>query len=303
MKIDFDGLPPESRALILVASDDAYRALAAQIDPLKIAKLAAPLLLPGGLIGAVFGPAASASAYLASTWATVAAARRLGGRQEVEVGEPRSIIDRLIRRGDLPVPHLAPEEAARRFRFDPGGPRDGAAYVLNPFVRDHYLAPANANERLAQEKVSAFMRIGSALGARTIEILSADAVSRSGKGGADVPLPQRATQIGLHVSFDARGAVNRQVLMEFDAPRVAPHVPEDLRGFLDADPVLRALVTTRLEGRPRRARVSLQLGDAIDVDAGVTEGLARRGVHVGGKYRRVATSVWHFEIEYYPVEP
>jgi hypothetical protein len=88
--------------------------------------------------------------------------------------------------------------------------------------------------------------------------------------------------------------------MEFGPPRVAPHVPESLRPWLEVDPVLRALVTTRLTGHPTTARAVLQVGDLVDVDARITAELEGRGIHVGGSYRKVAAATWSFAIDYWP---
>src|SRR5262249_44800962 len=149
----------------------------------------------------------------------------------------------------------------------------------------YYLLPAVANERLAQEKMAAFVQIASALGARRIAIASAEVRSRSGRTEARIPLAQAAAQIGIVARFDAKGAADRQILMEFDPPRKAPHVPRDVEPWLEAEPLLRGLVATRLNGRPRSARVTLEFGDILDVGLEATAELARRGIHVGGPYR------------------
>jgi hypothetical protein len=290
MKIDFDALCTEERRLILVASDDRYRALVAQIDFKKLLTFASPLL-----VGGVLGASVAASAYLARTFGAVT--RSLGGKG---VQDERPLLERLVTKGEIPLPHLSPIEAARRFRFDLGDPEDGTAYVLHPCVPDRYLRPSLANERLAQEKVAAFMQIASSLGAKRIEVVSADLLERGGSGTLRSPLPDTAAQVGLGVRFDQRKAVTRQVFMELDPPRQAPHVDREQQPFLDLDPVLGALVKSRLDGRARTARVALQVGEILDLDGHATAELEGRGIQVGGRYRKVAAASFAFEIEFWP---
>jgi len=289
VKIDFDALASEERRLILVASDDRYRALVAQIDFKKLLTIASPLL-----VGGVLGGAVAASAYLARTFGAVS--RSLGPPAKDE----RPLLERLVTKGEIPIPHLPPGDAARRFKFDLGDPEDGTAYVLHPCLPDRYLRPALANERLAQEKVAAFMQIASSLGAKRIEVVSADSLERGGGGTLSSPLPDTAAQVGLGVRFDERKAVKRQVFMELGPPRTPPHVDRENQPFLELDPVLRALVKTRLDGHAKTARVALQIGETLDLDAHATAELEGRGIQVGGRYRRVSASSFAFEIEFWP---
>jgi hypothetical protein len=304
MKVDFDRLAPEERRLLLVASDERYAGLVrkgAQERLLALGKRFLPF--------AAFSPAAAIGAASA-VWVVRRLRERAALRESAE-SAPRVVDadeavapEALVARGEIPIPHLAPAEAARRFRFDHDLPHDGALYVLDPVAvsRDRYLRPALANERLAQEKVAAFVSIASALGARRIEILSArvDAVG----AGARVrsPIPETAAQLGLGVRVDAEGTVTRQVLMELDPPSAQrpPRVPEALRGWLELDPMLRALVETRLEGAALRASFALQVGDLLDLDASLSAELEGRGVSLGGAFRRVGTSTWTFAIEWWP---
>jgi hypothetical protein len=292
MKVDLDALQPEERRILLVASPQKYDELVARLDAKKLVALAALPVL-GPLLG-IFGSALRMSAYLAGTWTAVGRLARRQGEDD------RSFLQRLVTKGPVLIPHIDPSEARKRFRFEMGGPEDGAAYVLSPTAPDYYMLPAVANERLAQEKLAAFVQIAAALGARRIAIASAEVRAQTGRADARIPLAQAAAQLGIVARFDARGAVERQVLMEFDPPRVAPHLPSGFDAWLEAEPLLRTLVKTRLSGQPRSARVSLEFGDVLDVGVAATAELAGRGIRVGGPYRSVARSSWSFEIEYWP---
>lgn len=299
MKADFDRLAPAERRIILVASDDKYQALVNELDRRKLLGLL-PLLLSGG--ASVLG-GGTAGVYLLQTLrATYGALSRAPDKEGRKPGV-KGLLSGAFRKGEIVLPHLSPAEAAQRFRFDPGDPEDGAAYLESPIERDHYLRPALANERLAQEKVSAFVRLAAALGAKRIVLDSASSDERSGRGKAALPLPQFALNIGVAAGFASDGSARREVFMEFDPPRRPPEVPADLEPWLRAEPVLRALAETRLHARPSLVRAALSFGDTLDFGADAMGALAKlsgRGVALGGVYRRVVKSTFRFEIEYHP---
>lgn len=300
MKTDFDRLAPEERRILLVASDEKYRALTTELDKRTLLGLLG-LLAAGGVT--VLG-AGAASVFLSKALGAAykGLLRAPGDSQPRDL---KSLVTGALTKGEILLPHLSPQEAAQRFRFDFGDPEDGAAYLANPLARDEYLRPAVANERLAQEKLSAFVRLTAALGAKRIVLVSADSEHRKAGGKASVPLPDLAAQIGIHATFESDGSATRQVFMELDPPRAAPSIPEGLDPWLKADPVLRALAETRMTARPRLARAALSFGETIDFGADAMATLAKlagRGVELGGTYRRVAKSTFSFEVEYYPTE-
>ena len=301
MKADFDHLAPEERRIILVASDARYEALVSELDKKKLLALL-PLLLTGSI--GLFGAGAASLFLTRALGSTYKGLQKAPGKDATR-RDALSLVTRALTRGEIVLPHLAPEDAARRFRFDFNDPEDGAAYLSNPIARDHYLRPAVANERLAQEKMTAFVRLAAALGAKRILLVSADSEQRKATGKANIPLPELAAQIGITAHFESDGSASRQLCMEFDKPRKAPSVPDDLGAWLQVEPVLRALADTRLTARPRLARAALSFGDTLDFGAdalGTLTKLAGRGVELGGTYRRVVKSTFCFEIEYYPVD-
>lgn len=199
----------------------------------------------------------------------------------------------------IPWPHLPPEAAARRFQFDMGHPQDGTAYIQNPAAPEHYLVPALANERFVQEKVAAFVEIAEAMGAKDLTLKSGSIKSKEGNAGAT--LETAAVQAGLGVSFGKNHSVDRQVLMQFAEPIEGPHMPEQLRGWLLQDPILRSFVTTRLrQQRLLKAAVSLQLSESVELAAELTTTLPKMGIKTGGQYRAVQESTWAFEVEFWP---
>jgi hypothetical protein len=200
--------------------------------------------------------------------------------------------------GEVPIPHLPQEDAARRFSFDVGHPTDGSAYLLNPCVENHYLLPSLANERLLQEKLAAFIDINAGLGAKRLEILSASV--ETSRKQINSGLREAAIQVGLESYVNTEGSVSRQVYMEFDAPRIRPFLADHHKVWLNTDPVLRTLVNARLMSRVRTTQAALRFLEAIDVRREACAEIARRGINVGGEYHAVRASTWTFAVEFWP---
>lgn len=286
MKLDLDALAPEERRILLVASDDTYRRLTERIDWAAVGKLAAfrllssavPVLTLLPLISATVGEKLARTGYLVPTWTRTLATP--------------------LRTGELPLPHLAPAEAARRFRFD-HMPHDGAAYVLNPVRADHYVTPALINERLAQEKLRAFLHLCGALGAEDVTVTSGEVLDRGGRAGATSPLPDAAGQVGLHASFRSAREVERSIVARFDAPSVPPYIPDDVRGWLAIDPIVEGMANNRLQHGLREQACTLTFNDAVDVDAEACLSLEGKGIDVGGKYHSLQASRWSFVVKFH----
>jgi hypothetical protein len=298
MKVNVDQMDASERRMILVASDQKYEELVNEIDWIKVIKLLSgglafvPFGVAGGVVGVVFGPTLASSSYLAATFAAASAA-------SVATSGQQPWYRRLPTRGEIPIPHLSPRDATARYRFDPGHPKDGVAYVLDPCVDAHYILPALANERLAQDKAAAFVQIAGALGAKRIEIMSAETTSQGGSADVKFLLEQAAAQIGIGAKFESKDRVARQVFVEFDRPDGEPRLPDELAIWTDVDPSLRALVNLRLRAKPRSAKVSLRFERSIDIDARALAELASRKIEVGGAYRSLQESVWNFEVEFW----
>lgn len=289
VRVDLDTLSAEQRRLLLVASDATYRELTRRVDWRGVGKLTGALLAPWALPGMLFGSALASSAYLAATW------RGMSGR-----GARARLVPRL-RVGELPIPHVTPDEARALFRFDPGSPEDGAAYVLSPWRRDYYLRPASANERLAQEKLSAFLQLTAALGAREVQVTGGEQLERRALGFAPIPLSSIAGQLGLRAKFKNGGGVQRTAIAKFSRPLEPPRVPEALRPWLAAEPVLEGMAATRIAGSAEELGVALVFRDELDVTARACLELGRKGLNIGGAYQRVHASEWAFRVRFWPL--
>ena len=287
MKLDLDVLAPEERRILLVATDETYRRLTERIDWAAVGKLAAfrllstavPVLTLLPLISATVGDKLARTGYLMPTWTRTLATP--------------------LRTGELPMPHVAPAEAARRFQFDHAMPHDGAAYVLNPVRADHYVRASLINERLAQEKLRAFLHLCGALGAEEVMVTSGEVLDRDARGGATTPLPDAAGQLGLHASFRSSREVERGIVARFAAPRLAPHIPDDVRGWLAIDPIVEGMARNRIEHNLREQACTLTFNDVVDVGAEACLSLEGKGIDVGGKYRTLQASRWSFVVKFH----
>lgn len=294
MKVDLDTLAPEERRIVLVASDETYARLVQTIDWKQVAKVAGFAVL-GALVPAVsvlpYASAVIGSALAGTSYLTPTFARALR--------EGRDVRSARFRVGELPIPHVAPTEAARRFRFDHGIPEDGSAYVLNPLRTDHYVRPALINERLAAEKLAAFIRLCGALGAEEIVVTSGETVDAGGRAAAAAPLPDAAGQLGLHASFRSKHQVERGVVARFDRTDVAPHIPEEVRPWLAVDPLLEAMAESRLRYGLREQACTLSFRDVVDLGAEACLALEGKGIDVGGRYHALTASRWSFVVRFY----
>ncbi|MFN3428366.1 MAG: hypothetical protein ACK46X_00275 [Candidatus Sericytochromatia bacterium] len=202
--------------------------------------------------------------------------------------------------GQNKLQRLNPETAKSQLRFDIGHPLNGYVYVQNPCLENHYILPADANERLVKEKMGVFLKLAASLGAKKIELLSGQAIKKQGKGEVKVPLPDAAAQVGLSASFDGSETITRQVCFEWDEPHTPPFIPAGIEGWLNMDPILRNMVDSRLVHNLRNAQVSLKFEEVLSGCAEVTAKYGKLGFKVGGNYKEVYNSTWNYSIEYWP---
>jgi hypothetical protein len=149
------------------------------------------------------------------------------------------------------------------------------------------LVPALANERLAQEKFAAFLVLTAALGAKKLEIISAEFSNKKQSGKLNIT--DEAARVGIDWSKTEKGITGRHVIRSFEKPGKSPYVPKDIEGWLDEDPIFRAVAKGRLDARIITDEIKLTLG------------LGKVGISAGGESREVASCVYGFDIEYWPI--
>jgi len=294
VKVDLDALAPEERRLLLVASDATYARLTESVDWKQVAKV-----IGFAALGALLPPVALLPYASAVIGSAVARTQYFNPTLARAIREGRDVRNVRFRVGELPIPHVPPGEAARRFQFDHGMPEDGAAYALNPVRGDHYVRLALINERMAAEKLAAFLRLCGALGAEEIAVTSGETLERQGRGGATTPLPDAAGQLGLHATFRSAHEVERAVVARFDRTGAPPHVPDDVRPWLSVDPLLEAMANARLHHGLREHACTLSFHDAVDVGAEACLALEGKGIDVGGRYHALTASRWSFAVRFF----
>lgn len=211
---------------------------------------------------------------------------------------------KILTEGELPAIHLSPEAAQRAFRFDVGHyPVDGTVYSQHPCFPNHYLLPAEFQVRVAREKVAAFKQLAAALGAKRMTLLTASTTDRRGLLGAKVSLQEAAAQIGMSAAISASDSVLEQCYAEFDDPGRSPFVPDELCSWVAMDANFRTMVANRTKARQRIDRVCLEVRETAGLTAEATARLAGKGLELGGKYQKLAHSIWSYEIEYWPWAP
>lgn len=202
-----------------------------------------------------------------------------------------------------PLTLYSPSEAMRRFSFGVGHtPRNGSIYVQHPVLPNTYIAPEEFSRTLAKEKEAAFRQLASALGAKELRLISARVHEKKGLFGTQVSVPDAASQVGLKVSFDEHGSFVKKIYSRFGKPRSKPHVPDDLKAWVEMDSDLRTMARDRVEGHLLENHITLEFKEGMGVGGEVALAVVGRGLTAASRFERLHHSVWHFEAEYWPIE-
>lgn len=269
MKVKFDDLIPAERQLILVASDEKYKALVSAI-PWERRLIAMPdMFLPYRFL-----------------------------LNFVPIGKDK--LRQMLRRGEIPIPHLSPAEAVDRYYFDYGHPLDGGAYIAHPMQDEHYLIPAFANERLAQEKVTAFLDLTAALGAKKLQIVSAEFLDKKLAERPDIL--EKTARVGIEYSQMSKVDDSAYVFREFQKPTHRQYVPNHVKRWLDEDPIFSCLANGRLKANVLTDQAQLRVENRLSISSSLTLGLKKKGIYAGGKSRDVVSAIFVFFIEYWPID-
>jgi hypothetical protein len=277
---------PRDRRIIIVASPAELRRCASRAAASAVEVSVSPLLPVAGEI--VFRVGMSAIANLSMRKLTEEELlQRL--EDELRLGIPIALYDQ--------------SEATRLFKFDVGHmPKDGSLYVQHPILPNYYIPPEDFARTLAKEKEAAFRQLASALGAKELRLVSADVHSKKGWFGTKVSVPEVASQLGVRIEFDSNGSFVRRVYSRFGRPRQPPHVPKDLRAWVEMDPDLRTMARDRTKGHLLQHHITLEFKECMGAGGDVAAAVAGRGLTAGGAYEALYHSVWHFEAEYWPLD-
>lgn len=197
---------------------------------------------------------------------------------------------------------IAPENAGH-LQLDIGDkPTNGSFYLKHPLLDNVYIRPSDYEATLAREKEAAFRRLASSLGAKTISLKDAKSIDSKGNLKADTKLLEAiSTNVGISAQFDKSGAMIREVYSEFGLPRKQPYIPEEIKIWTMLDPDLRTMAHDRLEGHLIKHQVSLKFKDTYSGGGKIAAEISDKGLDIGGSISKNVSSVWFFEVEYYPI--
>lgn len=192
---------------------------------------------------------------------------------------------------------------ANSIKLDIGDkPTNGSFYIKHPLLDDLYIRPCDYETTLAREKETAFRKLASSLGAKKITLKDAKFYDQKGNLSADTKLPHAvSSNVGISAQFNKSGELIREVYSEFGNPRKEPYVPEDLKKWTEIDPDLRTMAHDRLEGHLLKHQVTLKFKEAFTGGGRIAAEIAKKGLDIGGSMSKNISSVWVFEVEYYPL--
>ena len=185
-------------------------------------------------------------------------------------------------------------------RFSAGVPQQWSAYKVHPFDGNFYVPVANFHDFMLHDKKAEFLRLASALGAKSVQILESDASSSSAsvKGSASDGLEGAKGKAG-----SSKGAAQAFSLDFKNAslPTRMPQIPEHLR-WIAGEPLWEAMVETRLNEWATELRVSFKYTSDYGLNADVAVGLEGIGVSIGGSYESQTRVDQEYLVEFWPRE-
>lgn len=245
---------------------------------------------------------------IAALITTVAATAYNFGKSSTVVEEEEFLLERILEKiqNELAlssqISYVTPSNASSLKLGIGDKPTNGSFYIKHPLLEDFYIRPSEYELTLAREKEAAFRSLASCLGAKSITLLDAKLIDSSGKIKLNSKTMQSvSSNIGISASFDKNGVVSREVYSEFGLPRKEPYIPAELKLWTEFDPDLRTMARDRLDGHLIKHRISLRFMDNFSGGGKIAAEIANKGLDIGGKIAKNLSSVWIFEVEYYPL--
>ena len=199
--------------------------------------------------------------------------------------------------------HCVSPAEAKDIQFGIGdSATNGSFYLKHPVLNNVYIRPCDYEVTLAREKEVAFRRLASTLGAKTIVLKDAKFFEKNGDLSVSATLPKIVSlNIGISANFESNGAIIREVYSEYGIPRREPYIPDELKEWVRINPDLRLMTLDRLEGHLIKHQVTLELKDTFTGSGKIAAEIAKKGLDIGGSITKNVSSIWTFEVEYYPI--
>ncbi|WP_421259847.1 hypothetical protein [Aeromonas sp. 600774] len=203
---------------------------------------------------------------------------------------------------DTEIKLFSPRDAVNQFKFNVGlTPPDGSIYIQHPIQHERYIVPEEFSIVLSREKEAAFRLLASSLGAKKLSLIHAEVRTKRGIIGGTISISEAASEIGIKASFDNSNRMTRSVYSEFGLPRHPPHVPEDLKPWVDMDPDLRTMAHDRVNGSLLKNFIKLEFKEDLGIGGSIASKISSYDINSSLKYKSLSHSIWSFEVEYYPI--
>ncbi|ELC7321893.1 TPA: hypothetical protein UM515_000245 [Stenotrophomonas maltophilia] len=202
----------------------------------------------------------------------------------------------------IPLIRLTPAIADDVFTFDYLKPiENGKFYVLHPVRHSHYVLAADYPQRVLVETHSTFLKLAAALGAKSVKLTSVTAEESKKGGGFKAPIEEIKAVLGLKASVDESVSATYSHEKTFDKQSQAPHVPEDLKQWVESDTNLETMAHLRLKNGVTKDHVSISVARKAGVDAELLAKVGDKEASANATYHAASTSTWHFAVEYHPL--
>jgi hypothetical protein len=192
------------------------------------------------------------------------------------------------------------EKAVDRFSFPMGTPVPWVAYKSHPLDPSLQVPIAQFHDFMLRDKKAEFLRIASALGARSIRMVDAKASNSKTNAEARVGTPEG--QLGA--GFGEDSATDESFSLDFGSdspPQREPYIPSSVR-WLYGEPIWQAMIDTRLEDWATRIGVSFRYTSTYGLTANMAAGLEGLGISLGGAYEEQHSVDKEYVVEFWPRE-
>lgn len=183
-------------------------------------------------------------------------------------------------------------------RFPAEQPTPWVTYKSHPFDSSFFVPLARFHHFMLHDKKAEFLRIASALGAKSVEMLEGESGSRSSnvKGGG------QKMGVGGKVETGSSRTTSESFALDFKnetKPRNKPKLPEDTRWLVE-EPLWQAMVETRLEQWATEFRIKFQYTSDFDVNAEMAAGFQALNLSIGGEYEAKQAVDQEYIVEFWP---
>ncbi len=184
-----------------------------------------------------------------------------------------------------------------QFTFSDSMPELGVVYSVHPASPTRYIRSADFHSYLVQDKRAEFLRLVSALGAKSVRVAESDLNERQiGLEGRVDTAP-----IGAKVSVShSKEQTFTASLTNEDVPRLLPRRPSDL-AWIHREPLWQAMAETRERDGVTSFAVEFSYTEDFGVNAALAAKLESFGLSIGGTFQTVRAIRHRYDIEFHPL--